>query len=365
MADDTVRLTEQEREALERHLGGGMAGYIQRIRSAHGPQFKGVTYTGCRCGEVACPYPRLIVHMDDLVRAYELKVQDFAEETRRSSELTARLAADRAERDETGDFYCSRCGVHRDAHNHESPTCAYDPEFRAPSFNAEVLRDRARQAEAGRRRAEQALAERDAEVDREREAMLSDFRRQMEQQANNYATSTQRLRDDAALAEVRGQMKHITAEVVRGDQPPDEKEEFIAALRAKVSHVEAERDDWHGRFIRESDARCVAEQALADLRAAILALADEAEANPTARYVHPSRIRALVGESGAAALDRVRAEAKADALRPLDLLFSGGPDTPCRTTYPDDVECVEVPMADLRAAFDLAYRADRLSGGQS
>lgn len=46
-------------------------------------------------------------------------------------------------------------------------------------------------------------------------------------------------------------------------------------------------------------------------------------------------------------------------LRPLDLLFSGGPDTPCRTTWPEGVECVEAPMADLRAAFDQAYAIAR------
>ena len=44
--------------------------------------------------------------------------------------------------------------------------------------------------------------------------------------------------------------------------------------------------------------------------------------------------------------------------RRIDALFAGGPDTPCRTTWyqegcPDvypAIECVEVPMADLRAA---------------
>src|SRR5699024_9171695 len=36
----------------------------------------------------------------------------------------------------------------------------------------------------------------------------------------------------------------------------------------------------------------------------------------------------------------------------LEALFSGGSDTPCRTTWPDGIECVEVPMADLRTAFN-------------
>lgn len=46
-------------------------------------------------------------------------------------------------------------------------------------------------------------------------------------------------------------------------------------------------------------------------------------------------------------------------LAPFKELFVGGPDTPCRTTWPNDgnagpIECVEVPMADLREAFDRA-----------
>lgn len=32
-------------------------------------------------------------------------------------------------------------------------------------------------------------------------------------------------------------------------------------------------------------------------------------------------------------------------------LFAGGPDTVRRTTWREGVECVEVPIADLRAAF--------------
>lgn len=42
----------------------------------------------------------------------------------------------------------------------------------------------------------------------------------------------------------------------------------------------------------------------------------------------------------------------------LDMLFSGAPDTPCRTVWRDGVECVEVPMEDLRAAFDGSYRSE-------
>jgi hypothetical protein len=50
-----------------------------------------------------------------------------------------------------------------------------------------------------------------------------------------------------AEAEIAGQMKHITAEMVRGNQPLEAKEEMIADLRARLSHVEAERDGWQAR----------------------------------------------------------------------------------------------------------------------
>jgi hypothetical protein len=56
-------------------------------------------------------------------------------------------------------------------------------------------------------------------------------------------------------------------------------------------------------------------------------------------------------------LDRIRSE----AVRPFRELFSGGPDTSCRTAYrpsaaaPEcsaaSIECAEVPLDDLRAAF--------------
>jgi hypothetical protein len=90
-AERRVDLDAQQRAAMERNLGGGLAGYIQRIRRDHGPRFNGDTYTGCRCGEVGCGKPLLLEHMNDLIRAYEAKVQDFAAETRRSSALLAEV----------------------------------------------------------------------------------------------------------------------------------------------------------------------------------------------------------------------------------------------------------------------------------
>jgi hypothetical protein len=63
----------------------------------------------------------------------------------------------------------------------------------------------------------------------------------------------------------------------------------------------------------------------------------------------------------AAVLAPLVAEVRERAVEPFERLFSGGPDTACRTTYPDGIECVEVPMFDLREAFDTA-RIVRASG---
>ena len=51
---------------------------------------------------------------------------------------------------------------------------------------------------------------------------------------------------------------------------------------------------------------------------------------------------------------RERLRRAEERLAGVEALFAGGPDTPCRTTWPDGVECVEVPMADLRRAFGIA-----------
>jgi hypothetical protein len=45
-------------------------------------------------------------------------------------------------------------------------------------------------------------------------------------------------------------------------------------------------------------------------------------------------------------------------LKTVEELFAGGPDTSCRTTWPDvgggPVECVEVPLAELQRVLDGA-----------
>jgi hypothetical protein len=70
-------------------------------------------------------------------------------------------------------------------------------------------------------------------------------------------------------------------------------------------------------------------------------------------------------EKAITALETLLADERARALAPFERLFAGGPDTPCRTTWRPEgghigtallhnVECVEVPVDDLRAAFDEA-----------
>lgn len=81
------------REALERHIEGGIVGYVQRIRADHSPMFEpslqdGRTfYAGCRCGTVGCPYPYWLAHVDDLRAAYQGKCGDLAQETQRTTAL--------------------------------------------------------------------------------------------------------------------------------------------------------------------------------------------------------------------------------------------------------------------------------------
>lgn len=58
-----------------------------------------------------------------------------------------------------------------------------------------------------------------------------------------------------------------------------------------------------------------------------------------------------------------RAEKAERALERVQELFAGGPDTPCRTTWPDGIECVEVPMADLRDALDGPAAPEEASDG--
>lgn len=67
---------------------------------------------------------------------------------------------------------------------------------------------------------------------------------------------------------------------------------------------------------------------------------------------------------GVARIAQALANARARGAKPFEELFAGGPDTVCRTTWRDEdvwngearTECVEVPMDELRAAFEEAKR---------
>jgi hypothetical protein len=68
----------------------GLADYIQeRRREQHFPVMRGETYTGCSCGELMCTWQYAIAWMDELVASYEVKVQEFAAETRRHQPAAA------------------------------------------------------------------------------------------------------------------------------------------------------------------------------------------------------------------------------------------------------------------------------------
>lgn len=78
-----------------------------------------------------------------------------------------------------------------------------------------------------------------------------------------------------AEGEVRGQMMHISAEVARGDQPLEAKEELIADLRARLSHMEAERDEQKERADWAVEKGIAWRNQLEALQAAAGALATE------------------------------------------------------------------------------------------
>lgn len=79
--------------------------------------------------------------------------------------------------------------------------------------------------------------------------------------------------------------------------------------------------------------------------------------SPEFEWLHPdmqSRYRAVVAKVIAAA-DAVdpRVAQLAEAQRQLTVwreLFNGGPDTSCRTVWQDGIECVSIPIGDIRAA---------------
>lgn len=81
-----VKVNAEERAEMHRHLGGGFMGYLQRLREAHRPTFsrgriQPLVYTGCSCGEPICSVPSLLLHIEDLREAYEMKVEELAKAT--------------------------------------------------------------------------------------------------------------------------------------------------------------------------------------------------------------------------------------------------------------------------------------------
>jgi hypothetical protein len=82
-----------------------------------------------------------------------------------------------------------------------------------------------------------------------------------------------------------------------------------------------------------------------------------AEPTPEDRVEARRRMRAASWDPEAENVDLIAqalADGREQALQPFRELFAGGPDTVCRTAYPDGVESVVVPMEDLRAAFTAA-----------
>lgn len=83
------RPTPEQREAMvSPHMGGGWPGYLSRLRESHRPIFKShsgrVIYSGCSCDHLGpCPIPYLLLHIEDVLDAYDAKVAEFAAETRR------------------------------------------------------------------------------------------------------------------------------------------------------------------------------------------------------------------------------------------------------------------------------------------
>lgn len=71
---------------------GGLTAYVNRERADHRRLANG----WCSCDRPLCPERYLLDHIDNLVAAYELKVQDLARETARNAERVSSSIADSA-----------------------------------------------------------------------------------------------------------------------------------------------------------------------------------------------------------------------------------------------------------------------------
>lgn len=61
---------------------GGLVEYVNRVREDH----RRLPDGWCSCCRPLCPERFLLDHIDNLIKAYELKVQDLAKETARTGE---------------------------------------------------------------------------------------------------------------------------------------------------------------------------------------------------------------------------------------------------------------------------------------
>ena len=80
--DGSTEIPASETPAKVSEPEGGLAAYAQRCREEHQRLANG----WCSCDKPLCPERFLLDHIDNLLRAYQLKVQDFAAETARNSE---------------------------------------------------------------------------------------------------------------------------------------------------------------------------------------------------------------------------------------------------------------------------------------
>jgi hypothetical protein len=79
---DLRRQGERLRAAAEQSVAGGLVAYVHRLRENHAATVTPEGRLGvCRCGEPGCAKALLLLHIDDLLAAYQLKVDDFARET--------------------------------------------------------------------------------------------------------------------------------------------------------------------------------------------------------------------------------------------------------------------------------------------
>lgn len=103
--------------------------------------------------------------------------------------------------------------------------------------------------------------------------------------------------------------------------------------------------------------RALAEAGVLREAAGVLDIADDLNRTDADLIAHaPADLRWLLDALAEAEAER---DALAATVQRVEALFAGGPDTPCRTLWRavegiagewHEVECVEVPMGDLRAA---------------